>query len=245
MQHSPLLLAHIGSGTLGCLSGFSAAFVRKGSRQHAILGNVFVVSMLCLATSGISLAIIKSQPGNVMGGTLTFYLVATAWLTGRRRDFETGNIDWIALLFVGTVMAFNLTYGLEAALNASGTKYGYPPGPYFFLGSVATLATIGDVRLLARGGIAGTQRIARHLWRMCFAFFIASASIFLARPHLFPALMRKTGMLYVLSFLPLGLMIFWLFRVRLSKRFRRAWGSPASRRASVKATSEEALALQS
>jgi hypothetical protein len=52
---------------------------------------------------------------------------------------------------------------------------------------------------------------------MCFALFIASSSIFLARPHLFPPLMRKTGMLYLLSFLPLILMIYWLVRVLFTK----------------------------
>jgi hypothetical protein len=62
-----------------------------------------------------------------------------------------------------------------------------------------------------------TQRIARHLWRMCFAFFIASASIFLARAHLFPAFMRSTGMLYLLSLFPLLLMIFWLIRIRFAR----------------------------
>jgi len=98
------------------------------------------------------------------------------------------------------------------------------------LGVVATLATIGDIRLLVRDGIAGTQRIARHLWRMCFAFFIAAGSIFLARQHLFPVIMRKTGTLYFLSFLPLILMIFWLFRVRLSKRFASVWNTSALNR---------------
>jgi hypothetical protein len=34
--------------------------------------------MLGLSASGAYLAFMKSQPGNVLGGTLTFYLVATA-----------------------------------------------------------------------------------------------------------------------------------------------------------------------
>jgi hypothetical protein len=29
---------------------------------------------------------------------LTFYLVATAWATARRRDGKTGILDWVALL---------------------------------------------------------------------------------------------------------------------------------------------------
>jgi hypothetical protein len=99
-------------------------------------------------------------------------------------------------------------------------KYDYPPGPYFFLGSVALLASIGDVRMLVRRGVCGTQRIARHLWRMCFALFIASSSIFLARAQLFPMILRHTGALYLLSFLPLMLMIFWLIRVRFANAYK-------------------------
>jgi hypothetical protein len=217
----PLLILHICAGTLGMLSGFVAIFLRKGSRRHAIAGNVFVVSMLCLSLSGVTLAIMKFQPGNIIGGSLTFYLVATAWLTARRKDeHRLGVVDWGALLLIASLAAVELTCGLQAAMSPSGLKYDYPPGPYFFMGSVALLATIGDVRMLVRGGIAGTQRVARHLWRMSFSLFIASASIFLARQHLFPAFMRKTGMLFVLSFLPLALMAFWIIRVRLVNALR-------------------------
>jgi hypothetical protein len=86
---------------------------------------------------------------------------------------------------------------------------------------VALIALIGDIRMLMHRGIDGTLRLARHLWRMCFALFIASGSIFLARQHLFPAVMRTTGALYFLTFLPLLLMIFWLIRVRLATAYKR------------------------
>jgi len=73
--------------------------------------------------------------------------------------------------------------------------------------------------MLVRGGIAGTQRIARHLWRMCFALFVAAGSIFLARQHLFPDILQKTGALVFLSFLPLLLLVYWLVRIRLAKAY--------------------------
>jgi hypothetical protein len=219
-MRSPLLFLHIIAGTLGMLSGFVAVFLRKGSRQHGLAGNVFVISMLVLSASGVYLAVMKSQPGNVLGGTLTFYLVATAWMTARRRNGETGFFDWGALLVVLAVGATQVTYGLEAATSQTGLKYGYPPWPYFFMGSVALLAATGDVRMLLRRGISGTPRIARHLWRMCFALFIAASSIFLARQQVFPALLRRSGVLFLLSFLPLILMIFWLLRVRFIKAYK-------------------------
>lgn len=219
----PILILHICGGTLGMLSGFAAAFLRKGSRQHAISGSIFVVSMLTMATAGTWLAIMKSQPGNILGGTLTFYLVATAWATARRtgENVAPGILDWGALLVISTIAAVELTCGIEAAMSPTGLKYDYPPGPYFMMGTVAVLAAVGDIRMLLRRGIAGTQRIARHLWRMCFALFIAAGSIFLARQQLFPTFMHKTGMLYVLSFLPLVLMIFWLIRVRVVNAYKK------------------------
>jgi hypothetical protein len=215
MSFSQVLLFHILGGVVGLLSGAVAMVFRKGSSGHRMAGNVFVISMLGLAASGVYMAYVKSQPGNILGGTLTFYLVTTAWVTGRRREGAPGVFDWGAFLVALAMGAAAVTYGTEAATSPTGLKNGFPAGPYFFLGSVGLLAAGGDLRMLVRGGIMGAQRLARHLWRMCFALFIASGSVFLARQHLFPVVLRKTGVLVFLSVLPLILMVFWLIRVRL------------------------------
>jgi hypothetical protein len=102
------------------------------------------------------------------------------------------------------------------------------------MGSVMLLAAAGDVRMLVRGGLSGTQRIARHLWRMCFGLFIAAGSFFMGpsnRPlrllstvglgqHLSPALFN-TGLYLFLSMLPLILLIFWLVRIRFANAYGR------------------------
>lgn len=220
MHYSPLLIVHICAGTVGLLSGFVAMAFRKGSRYHGMAGNVFFVSMLTMSSAGAYLAFVKHQSSNVFGGLLTFYLVATAWATARRRDGETNKLDWIgflAALAVGIVIA---TFGFEAAASPTGAKDNVPTPMYFVLSSVALLSAIGDLRMLWRSGLSGTRRIARHLWRMCFAWFIASGSVFLARPHLFPAILRETYILVFLGFLPLLLMIFWFVRVRFSNTFK-------------------------
>jgi uncharacterized membrane protein len=221
MGFSPVLFVHIGSGICGLFSGSAAVALRKGSRRHAIAGNIFVISMMSLAASGVYLALLKGQPGNVLGGTFTFYLVATAWMTARRQNSQIETFDWLGLLTVLSVATVCIVYGFEAVTSPDGMHYGTPAGQYFFLGSVASIAFVGDVRMLVRHGIDGTQRLARHLWRMCFALFIASGSIFLARQHLFPAILRTTGALYFLTFLPLLLMIFWLIRVRVATAYKR------------------------
>jgi uncharacterized membrane protein len=220
MKYSPLLILHICAAIIGLLSGAVALAFRKGFPWHRVAGNVFFVSMLSMAGVGAFLALVKQKPGDILGGMLTCYLVATAWKTARRREGKLGIFDWSALLVALALASVAATFGLEAVSSPTGLKYGYPFGPYFFLGSVALISLAGDVRMLVRGGISGAQRIARHLWRMCFALFIASASIFLARQHLFPELLRKTGVLVFLSVLPLLLMILWLLRVRFTKTYK-------------------------
>ena len=218
-MHLPLLILHITGGTLGILLGFAAMFLRKGSRWHGIAGQFFVASMLTMASCGALLALMKDQMNNVFGGVLTIYLVATAWATARRRDGQTYNYDWGGLFVAFAIAAFIITFGIRVAMSPTGPTDGTPAFAYFFMGSVALLSTVGDFRMLLRGGLFGTQRLVRHLWRMSFALFIASASLFLARPHLFPNILRTT---YVISFLgvaPLLLMIFWLLRVRFAKMY--------------------------
>jgi len=134
-------------------------------------------------------------------------------------------IDWAGLFVVLSLTGIELTWGVEAAMSPTGLRYDYPPGPYFFLGSVALLAMIGDIRVLTNGGISGSGRIARHLWRMCFGWFVASSSLFLARQKLFPELMRKSGSLLLLSFLPLLVMLFWLVRMSFPTLRARALGA--------------------
>jgi len=220
MSFSPILLFHICAGTSGLLSGAVAMSFRKGSRRHRVAGNVFVISMLSLSSSGAFLAFMKSQMNNVFGGVLTFHLVATAWVTARRRDGETGIFDWVALLVALALGAVIVTYGLEAANSPTGLKDGIPAAMYFFLASVALLSAAGDVRMLLRGGVFGAQRIARHLWRMCYALFIASGSLFLGQQQVFPAFLRRTNVLFVPAVLPLILMIFWSIRVRFTNAYK-------------------------
>jgi hypothetical protein len=93
-------------------------------------------------------------------------------------------------------------------------------------GMVGFLATIGDLRVMWAGGIQGARRIARHLWRMCFALFIAAASFFLGQPQVFPAPLRRSGVLAIPVLLVLLLLVYWMARVLLTRRFRRP--SPAN-----------------
>jgi len=222
MSFSPLLAFHISAGIVGILSGAAAMSFRKGSPRHALAGKVFVISMLTMAATAVYLAVTKHQSGNVLGGAFTFYLVATAWLTARRKDGETSILDWFTLLLplaAGIVLWIS---GVRGVRQQIGSENGVPVGMNFFMGSVLLLAAAGDVRMQVRGGLFGPQRIVRHLWRMCFGLFIATGSFFLGQGNkVFPSVVARSNVLFVAALLPLLLLIFWLFRVRFTSAYRR------------------------
>jgi len=221
MWFSPILILHISAGILGMMSGTAAISFRKGSPRHALAGRVFVTSMLTMAAAAVYLAIVKHQPNNLGGGILTCYLILTAWLTARRRDGETSKYDWSALLIPLAIGVLGWSNGVHAFFSETGSKYGVPAGMHLFMGTVCLLAAAGDVRMLLRGGVFGTQRVARHLWRMCFGLFIATGSFFLGQAvKVFPFLANQIDLLIIAAVLPLLLLIFWLLRVRFSAAYK-------------------------
>jgi hypothetical protein len=74
--------------------------------------------------------------------------------------------------------------------------------------------------MILRGGLSGSARIARHLWRVSAALTIASGSFFLGQQRIMPASMRGSSWLFVPVIAPLLLMVFWLIRVRLTPGFK-------------------------
>src|SRR5215472_1012020 len=224
---SPLLPVHIAGGILGILSGTVAMSFRKGSARHALAGKVFVASMLTMASAAVYLAVLKHETPNILAGTLTFYLVITAWLTARRKDDETSKLDWAALMIPLVCGSWVWIIGLEKLFSHTPPKDGVPLEMNFFIGSVMLLSAAGDIRMLIRGGVSGTKRLVRHLWRMCFGLFIATGSFFLGQQQVFPAFLRGSTLLLVLGILPLILLIFWLIRVWFGDRIRAAFGKPS------------------
>jgi hypothetical protein len=231
MIYSPVLLVHIFGGVGGVLSGSTALIARKGSPLHRKAGDVFVISMLFMAAAGAYMALIHSEPANVMGGVFTFYLVATAWLTVQRRPNETGRLEY-GLLFLGLASgasAFFLAW--QAAHSPTGLTTGEAI-PYMVFGAAGLLAGAGDLRMMIHGGVAGSKRLIRHLWRMNIALFIAAGSFFLGeatdpvlrrtglRAKLFTPAVRHTHLPDIPVLLIVVLTLFWLGRVWFSKAYK-------------------------
>jgi uncharacterized membrane protein len=218
-----LLPIHIAAGGLAIVLGAVALSVKKGGTIHRRSGLLFVYAMLVMGTSASILGLRKGglTDGNVMGGLLTLYFVGTALTTVRPVSRWTRAINLVAPTVAATLALF---------LIAGGVKLSRLPGlapddvPFRTIGvtsvilaSVPLLAAVGDVRIVRSGMPRGGPRLARHLWRMCFALFIAAGSFFSIRERVATILPEPftSGPMRALPILLLfGAMFYWLWRVR-------------------------------
>ena len=208
---------HVASGMVALLSGAVAVAAQKGGNWHVKAGVWFCVSMFVLGVTAAILSPFKTPPDSPVGGMMVCYFVATAWLAARRHNGTPGRFEKIACASVLVIAFAIIGHGFEVAFAPRGF-FVAPPGAsvLFALGGLCLLAGLGDLRFILRGKLSTTQRITRHLWRMCFALFIATGSFFLGQQKVMPQAVHGSPILLVLAVAPFAVMLFWLVRVRFT-----------------------------
>jgi uncharacterized membrane protein len=207
-------LPHVVAGGLGLLSGAVALYGAKGSALHRRSGTVFVYTMLAMGLSGTAMAALRGHEGSVIAGLLTAYLVLTAMTTVRPPAHGARALQVGALLLALCVGTGGVAVGGVMLAHGERARAGIPVAMFFIHGSLALLGAAGDLRLLRTGPLAPRARLTRHLWRMCVALFLGTASFFLGQvPRLVHA-PRLLPLLALGAFLPLGVMAYWLLRLR-------------------------------
>lgn len=212
-----MIYIHILGGTIVLISGAFALCAQKGNRLHRASGLVFVVAMLLLAASALPLAVVAQKRTSVMGALLVSYLVLSSLATVRRSGTR---FDWAlgaSLLSAVVIGSMFLALAIEGLTSSTGTVDGLPPQPMLVFATVAFLAGLGDLRLMLTREVNRAWRIGRHLWRMCFALLMAAVSFFLGQAQLFPEVVRNPALLAIPPLLVLGLMLYWMARVRWKK----------------------------
>lgn len=215
------LVAHVAGGLIAIGSGWVAVMAKKGERLHRLAGTVFTGAMLLMATMATFMAFALHERGNIGAGLLALYLIATAWMAARRKDGVVGWFEYGALIAVLAIAVTYVRWGAMAAESPKGLD-GYRPVLFYVFGSVAAFLALMDVKTIRSGGLSGAARIARHLWRMCLAFFLASASFFLGQQKVMPKAWHGSPILLLLGLAPLAFLIFWMIRIRLFNRRRSA-----------------------
>jgi hypothetical protein len=213
-----LLPIHVAAGGLAIVLGAVALLANKGGTIHRRSGLLFVCAMLVMGFSASLLGLRKGPTDpNVFAGFMVAYFVGTAWATVRPPSPWVQRVN-VAILIIPVGFALSLVVrGIEAFHSPRGVLNGVPFQMHFFLATVLLLAAAGDVRVIGSGMPRGGPRLARHLWRMCFALFIAAGSFFSIRarvarvlPEPFTTLpMRMLPILLVFT-----AMFYWLWRVR-------------------------------
>jgi hypothetical protein len=212
------LALHILGASVGIASGYAAVSVKKGSDFHRGVGMAFVLGMLVMSAAAVALAVPLRERSNVAGGVLAAYLVVTGLLAVMRPPGTIGAPERAAFVVILAVAVAMLGWAAQAWSSPRHALDGYSWVLYFVFGCIAAGLAVTDLRVILRGGISAVQRIRRHLWRMCFAFFFASASFFLGQQKVMPAWMHGSPVLWVLGLAPLGFMVYWLIRTRARRR---------------------------
>lgn len=216
-----MLILHVAAGGLAIVLGAIALVAKKGGAVHRRIGLAFVYAM---ATMGISASILESlkdsadrSPANLGAAFLTLYFVGTALTTVRPPSVWTKRINAAALAVAVTFAMLLLLGGVEALQTPRRVLNGIPFFMFFFLATVLLLAAAGDVRQWRSGAATGPARLRRHLWRMCFALFIAAGSFFSIRQRVAAVLPDPftSGPMRALPIvLIFGSMFYWLWRLR-------------------------------
>jgi uncharacterized membrane protein len=213
-----MLGIHIAAGAVALVAGGVALFAAKGRSLHRTAGQVFVGSMLVMGLSGALIALLTGVWVSVLAGFLASYFTVTAFTTVRRPETGGRRLDLAFCVLAFALSAGSLGTGMASAAAGRSVVAGVPVGVLFAFGAASLLSGIGDVRMIRAGGLTGAKRLRRHLWRMCVALFIASGSFFLGQADEFPKALRIPALLAIPAFLPVGMMLYWLWRVRGRRR---------------------------
>lgn len=219
MPVDAMLVVHIAAGCVSIVTGYMALFVGKGGDVHRKSGRVFVYAMAVMGVTATFVALARGIGGSVAGGPFVLYFVVTAVATVRPRGSASRWIELSGLVIAATLAVANIMLGMEA-VRLGGVRDGVPAGMNFFLAAVLLFAGIGDVRVMRSGPLTGARRIARHLWRMCFAMFIAAGSFFLGQADEFPQLLRHPALIVPPAVAPLIALLYWMWRVRIRRSLR-------------------------
>lgn len=212
------LAFHFGTGLIALAAGFVAIAVRKGGKWHRRSGLIFVYAMIATGITAAGISVYEGK--TVGGGALIVYFVFTAYTTVKPLPGAGRRVDIALMALAFTFAAASYTSGFTALGRPGNQINGVPAGMTFFIATIILLAAIGDARMIRAGGIQGTRRLARHLWRMSFGLFIASGSFFLGQMQFIPERIRVVPLIVVLAVSPLVVLLYWMWRVRLRQNLR-------------------------
>lgn len=212
MKELVIWLIHTPAGTVAILSAIAAFAYPKGSFNHRRAGKLFTISMLVMLITGGLAGYLKESPDDIFLSCIVIYTTFTAWLTVYRQKGDVGLFEYAALFWI-------VVLGLVAfSIDNTWDKI-REPGIYPFWVGISVFFIIGDIRNIYQRGLSGSQRVARHLWRMSFTLIWAAMAfgdkIIKMQDSTIEEMPYIIAVPVLLVFL---LMVYWLYSVFFSRK---------------------------
>lgn len=212
----PIAFAHLLAGTLAVSAGMAAMLLPKGARMHRLCGRVFATCMLLLCASGIYLSVTRSILFTLFLSVLALHAVLSGWAAASRAADWQRTAEHVGLVLIcGNALAA-AGGGMAAAASDSGVIDGLPAAAFLTVASLSALLGLLDRAWIRRTQRPPRQRTARHLSRMGFAMFIATAIFFFGNSSVLPVGLRSVPLLVAPVAAVMVLTLGWLAFVLLS-----------------------------
>ncbi len=217
-----ILYTHIASGALGLLAGVIASLSKKGAYLHRSTGKIFLASMLACYGIGAAVApfLDAGQRVNFVAAILALYLLISGIQAVKLKAYKASKFNLVGLFLSIAITLLGLLFMHMGSQSESGTVDGSPPSAFLLFVIAGTLLSIGEARILIVKTLSPQGRIYRHLWRMCFSFFIASGSLFSGQIQMFPEWIASSFLPIFCSVFPLLILVYWTIKTLRQKARR-------------------------
>lgn len=208
---------HIFSGAIALLAGYAVIICPKGKASHKYLGRLYVISILVLGLTGTYIAVLRDVPLSTMNGLVLCYFVLsslnTAWQPANRINVYDKVLFVIAILItIGFAW-----YSYQTTQVYGGKLGGFGIQAYLAFGSVMLFSTVADYRYIRLGGLKGSSKLIRHLWRMFFPLLMSTAAFFLGQSRHLPSALQSIEFILLPVVFVLLSALYWAIKVKVKK----------------------------
>ncbi len=171
-----LIYIHAFFGGIALIAGIGIVILKKGTKQHKLLGKVFSYGMIISSAISMPIALmpVHKNPFLFSISLFTIYLI----LTGQRALLHKGkkevsNIDKVismAMILTSSAMLFKGVYGI--------TQEAYGNILYLFFGGFGLLLSLKDFKFYSIKKRTSTSWLRIHISKMLGAF-ISSITAFI------------------------------------------------------------------
>lgn len=156
MPYRYYVLFHVIAGSVALLGFWTAAFLRKGSPRHRLVGRAYLLAMVVVIASGIPLTLQRLADGHTVTATFLGYLLlvtaTSVWVAWRAIRDKHDPVAFTGPVYRGFAVA-NLLAGVGVLV------LGYSAGSPLLMGFSAVGLFAGQDMLRKRARIVG-----RPLW---------------------------------------------------------------------------------